>query len=107
MVTKILAEGQHNISEYEIDSHYLGTGLNCRLFDKRCEEYDNFVSVLRWPNLKKLQLSLFVDGQGSEHVEWSALRNGLLRKALAEATQLEHVSIATGWCQITRRNHQG
>ncbi|KAL6885424.1 hypothetical protein GGI43DRAFT_304672 [Trichoderma evansii] len=95
LVTRILADGQHNVSEYEIDGHYLGAGLNCRIFDNRCEEYDDFVSVLRLPNFKKLALSLFVDGQ--EFVEWSALRNGLLRKALAQATQLEHVSIATGW----------
>ncbi|PTB41297.1 uncharacterized protein TrAFT101_010085 [Trichoderma asperellum] len=95
LVTKILAEEQHNVSEYEIDGHYLGTGLNCRLFDRRCEEYDDFVSVLRLPNFKKLKLSLFVDGQ--DFVDWSAVCNGLLRKALAEATQLEHVSIAMGW----------
>lgn len=95
LVTKILAEGQHNISEYEIDGHHLGTGLNCQLFDHLYEKYENSESVLRLPNFKKLKLSLFVDGQAS--FEWSALRNGLLRKALAEATQLVHVSIATSW----------
>lgn len=93
LVTKILAEGRHNVLEYEIDGHHLGTGLNCRIFDHRCEEYEDFISILRLPGFKKLQLSLFVDGQ--EAMGWSALRTGLLRKALAEATQMEHVSIAT------------
>ncbi|KAM0515009.1 hypothetical protein ACHAPE_006331 [Trichoderma viride] len=93
LVTKILAEGRHTVSEYEIDGHRLGTGLNCRIFDNRCEEYEDFVSVLRLPSFKKLQLSLFIEGQ--ETMMWWALRNGLLRKALAEATQLEHASIAT------------
>ncbi|KAM0461758.1 hypothetical protein ACHAO4_000943 [Trichoderma viride] len=105
LVTKILAEGRHNVSEYEIDGHHLGAGLNCRIFDGRCEEYEDFVSVLRLPGFKKLKLSLFVDGQ--EGYEWSALRNGLLRKALAEATQLEHVSIATGWKFSGRREAPG
>ncbi|EHK45633.1 hypothetical protein TRIATDRAFT_40425 [Trichoderma atroviride IMI 206040] len=94
LVTKILAEGRHNVVEYEIDGHHLGTGLNCRIFDDRCNEYDAFVLVLCLPGFKKLQLSLFVDGQ--QRLGWPALRNGLLRNALAEATQLEHVSIATG-----------
>lgn len=94
LVTKILAEGRHNVLEYEIDGHHLGTGLNCRIFDNQCSEYEDFVSVLRLPGFKELRLSLFVDGQ--ERLGWPALRNGLLRKALAEATQLEHVSIATG-----------
>ncbi|KAM0473421.1 hypothetical protein ACHAPX_008168 [Trichoderma viride] len=93
LVTKILAEGRHNVLEYEIDGHHLGTGLNCRIFDNRCEEYEDFVSVLRLPSFKKLQLSLYVEGQ--ETMMWWALRNGLLRKALADATQLEHVCIAT------------
>ncbi|KAL7935647.1 hypothetical protein V8C35DRAFT_297866 [Trichoderma chlorosporum] len=97
LVTKILAEGQHNVSEYEIDGHHLGTGLNCRLFDEPCDEYDDFVSILSLPGLKKLRLSLFVDGQDSIDSEWWALRNGLLPEALAKATELEHVSIATGW----------
>ncbi|KAL7921523.1 hypothetical protein ACQKWADRAFT_327582 [Trichoderma austrokoningii] len=95
LVTKMLAEEKHNVSEYEIDGHHLGTGLNCRMFDERCEEYEDFASVLRLPGSKKLKMSLFVDGQ--DFYEWPALRNGLLRKALAEATRLEHVSIATGW----------
>ncbi|KAL7972749.1 hypothetical protein HDV63DRAFT_370012 [Trichoderma sp. SZMC 28014] len=87
LVTKILAEGRHNVLEYEIDGHHLGTGLNCRIFD------EDFVSVLRIAGFKTLRLSLFVDGQ--ERLGWPALRNGLLREALAEATQVEHVSIAT------------
>ncbi|PNP37987.1 hypothetical protein TGAMA5MH_10086 [Trichoderma gamsii] len=107
LVTKVLAEGRHNVLEYGIDGHYLGTGLNCRIFDDRCEEYEDFVSVLRLPGFKKLQFSLFVEGQ--EGMGWWALRNGLLRKALAEATQLEHVSIATNlnWFSMEREEAPG
>ncbi|KAK0758695.1 hypothetical protein N5P37_009094 [Trichoderma harzianum] len=97
LVTEILAQERqhHRVSELSIDAHYLHTGVNCRLFQQRCQEYLNFLSVLQQPNLKKLQLSLNVDGQ--ERSNWPAFRSGLLRNALAEASHLEHFSMETNW----------
>lgn len=100
MITKILAQEQqhHQVSEYAIDGHNLGTGLNCRIFEQPCQEYSDLVSVLQQPGFKKLSLSLFVDGiDNIFSLNWRPLNNGRLRDALAEATQLEHISLATGW----------
>ncbi|KAL7913590.1 hypothetical protein GGI35DRAFT_215659 [Trichoderma velutinum] len=97
LVTEILAQEQqhHRVSELLIDAHYLHTGVNCRLFQQRCQEYLNFLSVLQQSELKKLQLSLNVDGQ--QHLDWPAFRSNLLRNALAEASHLEHFSMETNW----------
>ncbi|KAL5094059.1 hypothetical protein Trisim1_008170 [Trichoderma cf. simile WF8] len=97
LVTEILAQERqhHRVSELFIDAHHLPTGVNCRLFEQRCQEYLNILSILQQPNLKKLQLSLNVDGQ--EGLRWVAFRSGLLRNALAEASHLEHFSMETNW----------
>ncbi|KAL6793483.1 hypothetical protein GGI42DRAFT_334448 [Trichoderma sp. SZMC 28013] len=97
LVTEILAQEQqhHRVSELLIDAHYLHTGVNCRLFQQQCREYLNFLSVLQQPNLKKLQLSLNVDGQ--QALDWPAFRSNLLRNALAEASHLEHFSMEINW----------
>ncbi|RFU75456.1 3-hydroxyacyl- dehydrogenase [Trichoderma arundinaceum] len=101
IVTRALAQEQqhHRVSEYLIDSHYLGTGLNPRLFEQSCEEYLDLLSVLRQPHLKKFHLSLYLNGRDASDPDWAALRNNLLRNALAEARGLEHFSIDTSWNQ--------
>lgn len=99
IVTKILAEEKqrHHVSEFFIDAHYLNTGLTCNLFKQECEEYHNFRTVLQQPNFKKLQLSLLVAEQERMDMRWPAFRTGLLRDAIAEASQLEHFSMETDW----------
>ncbi|KAM0511261.1 hypothetical protein ACHAPE_010071 [Trichoderma viride] len=102
MVTKILAEEKqhHHVSEFFIDAHYLNTGLICHFFEQKCEEYNNFRTVLQQPNFKKLQLSLLIAGQEKMDMSWPAFRTGLLRAAIAEASQLEHFSMETDWDMI-------
>ncbi|KAM0449778.1 hypothetical protein ACHAO4_007075 [Trichoderma viride] len=99
MVTKTLVEEKqhHHVSEFLIDAHYLHTGLSCHLFERECEEYDNFRTILQQPNFKKLQLSLLAAGQESINVRWPAFRNNLMRDAIAEASQLEYFSLETDW----------
>ncbi|KAL6898662.1 hypothetical protein GGI43DRAFT_82938 [Trichoderma evansii] len=99
MVAKILAQEKqhHRISEFMIDAHYIHTGLSCRLFEQRCQEYSNFRTILQQPNFKKLQLSLHVNGQELPDIDWAAFRNNLLRDALAGASQLEHFNMETNW----------
>lgn len=99
MVTKILTEEKqhHNVSEFLIDAHYLHTGLSCRIFEQKCEEYDNFRTVLQQPDFKKLQLSLLVAGHEKINMRWPAFRTNLLRDAIAEASQLEYFSMETDW----------
>ncbi|KAL7898956.1 hypothetical protein HDV63DRAFT_80858 [Trichoderma sp. SZMC 28014] len=99
MVTKILTEEMqhHNVSEFLVDAHCLHTGLSCRIFEQKCEEYDNFRAVLQKPGFKKLQLSLLVAGQENVNMRWPAFRTNLLRDAIAEASQLEYFSMETDW----------
>ncbi|KAL7921791.1 hypothetical protein ACQKWADRAFT_294473 [Trichoderma austrokoningii] len=91
-LTRVLAQERehHRISELKIDSHYLQSGLNSRLFEQPSQEYSDFVTCLTHPSLKKLHLSLYVDS------DWTAFRRDLLRNALAKNTQLEHFSLETG-----------
>ncbi|KAL6910198.1 hypothetical protein GGI43DRAFT_426975 [Trichoderma evansii] len=92
LVTRALAQerSHHRVSELHIDSHYLQTVLNCRIFEQSSQEYSDFVSCLQHPNLKKLHLSLMVE------FSWTAFRRDLLRDALAKTSELEHFSLETG-----------
>lgn len=94
IVTRALAEERqhHHVSEFLIDSRQLLTGLNCRLFEQQCEAYDDVVSILGHPGLRRFELSLHIDGQ--QRLGWSAFRSGLLRRALAKAEDLERFSLA-------------
>lgn len=92
LVTKILAQQQqhHRVSDFLIDSHYLHTGLNCRIFEEPSQEYSDLLSCFQLPGLKKLHLSLMVE------YNWTDFRQSLLRNALAKTSQLEHFSLETG-----------
>lgn len=95
IITRMLAQEDvhHNISEFVVNVHRLNTGLNCHIFDQPCEEYDNFVKLLQRPGFRYLQLSLLVGGL--EEQGWPSFRGGYLQRALAEAKDLEHVSLHT------------
>nr|WVH32662.1 F-box domain protein [Trichoderma asperellum] len=94
IVARALAQEHrhHHVSEFLIDSNQLLTGLNCRLFEQRCKAYNDIVSVLKHPGLRRFDLSLHIDGQ--QQLSWPAFRSGLLRRALAKAVDLEHFSFA-------------
>ncbi|KAH7140069.1 hypothetical protein B0J13DRAFT_609188 [Dactylonectria estremocensis] len=93
VITRILAQELHNISEFIVNVHCLNTGLNCHIFDQPNEEYNNFVKMLQRPGFRHLHLSLLVGGL--EDQDWSSYRNGYLQLALAEAKDLEHMSLHT------------
>ncbi|KAL6399660.1 F-box domain, cyclin-like [Ilyonectria robusta] len=98
VITRILAqEPHHNISEFVVNVHRLNTGLNCHIFDQPNEEHDNFVKILQRPGFRHLHLSLLVGGL--EDQGWSSYRNGYLQLALAEAKDLEHMSLHTNVCR--------
>jgi hypothetical protein len=92
LLTKVLAQERqhHRVSELRIDSHYLQSGLSHRLFEQPSQEYSDFVACLQHPSLKKLHLSFYVE------FHWTAFRCNLLRNALANNSQLEHISLETG-----------
>ncbi|KAL1852643.1 hypothetical protein Plec18167_007737 [Paecilomyces lecythidis] len=92
IITRALAQVEHNISELIIDVNQLPTELNCTIFNNPCEEYNNLVTILSKPGLRRLDLSLIVGGQ--EHFGWPAFRDGYIRRALSKAKDLEHFSLS-------------
>ncbi|KAJ9293582.1 hypothetical protein DTO271G3_7661 [Paecilomyces variotii] len=93
IITRALAQVEHNTSELIFDVNQLPTGLNCTIFNSPCEEYNNLVKILAKPGFRRLDLSLIVGGQ--EHFGWPAFRNGYIRRALSQAKDLEQFSLWT------------
>lgn len=81
------------MSELIVDVNQLPTGLNCRIFDQRCEGYDNLVALLSRPGFRTLDLAFIV--RGREKKGRPSLRSGLLRQALTKARDLQHFSFRT------------
>jgi hypothetical protein len=94
IVTRELADARqaHSVSELIINVNYLNTGLNCRLFEQPAsEDYENLVALLRRPGFSRLDLALLTEGQQDKG--WSAFRNTNLRRAIGNATDLQHISL--------------
>ena len=95
IIMRILADEQtqHSISELILNVHQINTGLNCYIFDKPCQEYNDLVTLISRPGFRRLDLSLLV-GEFSGG-NWPSLGRGYLRHALSQATGLEHFSLHT------------
>ncbi|KAM3427389.1 hypothetical protein MY4824_009475 [Beauveria thailandica] len=93
VVLRTLAQSEHSISEFVMAIHHRSTGMNCHIFDQPCQEYDDFVALVSKPGFRRLDLALCTGFQEAE--EWCSFRSGLLRDALAAATDLEHFSISS------------
>ncbi|OJJ96273.1 hypothetical protein ASPACDRAFT_47043 [Aspergillus aculeatus ATCC 16872] len=94
LVLRALAQhSDHRVAELILDVNQLDTGLNCTIFHQPCEEFENLMVLLQRPGFRRLDLPLIVRGQ--EYEEWPAFRNGNLRRALSEASSLEHLSLYT------------
>lgn len=93
VVLRTLVEccSDHNVTELIIGGAEILTGVNCRIFDQPCQEYDDLVTMLQRPGFRRLDLDLFM-GLNDLH-DWKSFRSGLLRKALSEAKGLRHISI--------------
>ncbi|ETS77093.1 hypothetical protein PFICI_10967 [Pestalotiopsis fici W106-1] len=94
IVLRELAKQEHNVVEFLIQPNGHKTGVNCRMFDQPCQEYDFFKALLGRPGFRHLELSVLAD---EEDDDWSALQNGRLYEALSEAMDLEHLDF---WFQI-------
>ncbi|KAL6787135.1 hypothetical protein J3E68DRAFT_445673 [Trichoderma sp. SZMC 28012] len=93
-VIRCLAERKAaGVKELVLDTHLLPTGVTCRFFDQPSLEYDHLVDLLQRPGFRRLDLALMVGQQ--EPGDWESLRNGRLRSALAEASELEHFHLNT------------
>ncbi|KAH6838550.1 hypothetical protein B0I37DRAFT_316717 [Chaetomium sp. MPI-CAGE-AT-0009] len=95
IVTRELAKTERRgVSELVIDVNHLLSGINCTILSEPCAEYDDLLKVIRRQGFRRLDLALTVGDQGYQE-EWSALRSGLLRRALSETPDLEHISLRT------------
>lgn len=94
VISNELVKTPNRVSEFIVDAHILQlTGLSCRIFDQRCEEYDNIVSLLQTPGFSRIDLTLLADGQWSREQEWSSFRSGLLKSALSASPDLRHFNL--------------
>ncbi|KAF5576264.1 hypothetical protein FPCIR_12693 [Fusarium pseudocircinatum] len=92
VVARALVEhDDHSITELSIGGHEIGSGLNCRIFDRRCVEYDDLVTLLKRPGFRYLSLDLFTGLL--EREDWESYKSGLLHDALAQAKDLEHMCL--------------
>ncbi|UKZ78871.1 hypothetical protein TrVFT333_006617 [Trichoderma virens FT-333] len=93
-VIRCLAEHKgSSVTELVLDTHLLPTGVTCHFFDQACLEYNHLISVLQKPGFSRLELALMAGKQ--EPGDWRSFRNGRLRRALAEASELEHFQLRT------------
>ncbi|KAL4886047.1 hypothetical protein BJY04DRAFT_213586 [Aspergillus karnatakaensis] len=94
IITRALTEyTEHHISELVIDVNSLESGLNCRVSEEPNAEYHDFTTILKRPGFRRLDLALLVGGQ--EHTGWRCFHSKLLFRALANALDLEHMSLTT------------
>lgn len=88
-----------NVTEIIFDANQLLTGLNAHVFDEECTEQRDLATALRRPNFRRLDLALAIGGL--EIFGWRAFRSGCLRRTLAAAPALEHVSLKTDSKQLS------
>ena len=97
LATRALAkqarQQKQGVAELVVDVNQTLTGLNAHIFDEECAEQRDLVAVLCRPNFQRLDLALAVGGL--EHYGWRAFRSGCLRRTLAAAPALTHVSLVT------------
>ncbi|VTT70899.1 unnamed protein product, partial [Fusarium fujikuroi] len=92
IVTKVLAEEKHNVTELMLDAYQLNTGINHFALNRGTEEYDNFCDIVRRPGFQKLH-SLLVGFYLAEKYE--IYDKGYLHDALCGATDMRHFSFHT------------
>ncbi|KAL4731191.1 hypothetical protein ACLX1H_000152 [Fusarium chlamydosporum] len=85
----------HNVTEFRVGGNEVLTGINCRLFDQRSQEYDDLVTLLQRPGFRRVDLDLFTGFIENHNISWVSFRSGLLREALAQAKNLRHVTLRT------------
>ncbi|KAH7194751.1 hypothetical protein DER44DRAFT_903352 [Fusarium oxysporum] len=92
LVSRALIECENQVTELRIKGHEIKSGLNCRIFDQPCTEYEDICTLLRRPGFRYLDLDLFTGL--IEHDDWATYKTGLLRDALAQAKDLQHLCVS-------------
>ncbi|CAJ2502930.1 Uu.00g103240.m01.CDS01 [Anthostomella pinea] len=81
----------HGITELILDVNHLFTSLNFHIFEEPNTEYNNLVTILRRLGFSRFDLALLSEGQQDEG--WSSFRSGYLKRALSEASDIQHFSL--------------
>ncbi|KAK2124118.1 hypothetical protein NOF04DRAFT_1373474 [Fusarium oxysporum II5] len=92
LVSRALIECENQVTELRIKGHEIKSGLSCRIFDQPCTEYEDICTLLRRPGFQYLDLDLFTGL--IEHDDWATYKTGLLRDALAQAKDLQHLCVS-------------
>ncbi|KAF5722738.1 hypothetical protein FMUND_2615 [Fusarium mundagurra] len=100
IVTKVLAEERHNVTELMLDAHQFNTGINHLALNRGTEEYNNFCDIIKRPGFQKLRLSLLVGFYLGE--DYEIYDKGYLHDALYEATDIRHFSFHTDFATNRR-----
>ncbi|KAJ5135335.1 uncharacterized protein N7515_004613 [Penicillium bovifimosum] len=103
---RVLANEPNSVSELVMTSNGILTGINCRIFDEPCEEYDHFATVLKKPGFRRLDIALLAGGLYDEDLEacWRSLLGGRLRRALGEAKDMEEFRLHTPFDEFLNDN---
>jgi hypothetical protein len=59
---RVLAQHEHDVAELNFDINSLFTGVNSRIFDQPCEEYNHLVAIMKRPGHLDLPLLVGVSG---------------------------------------------
>jgi hypothetical protein len=82
---------KHNFSELSFDSKQLHTGINFRIFDQPCEEYNHFAAIMKRPGFRRLHLSLLTGSSGY----WAGFQSGYFHQAVSLARELTDIYLST------------
>lgn len=79
---RVLAQDKkHNVSELSFDAKQLFTGINYKIFNQPCEEYNHFVAIMERPGFRRLHLSLLTGLSGI--ADWPGFRSGYFSQAVS------------------------
>ncbi|KAH7196949.1 uncharacterized protein B0J16DRAFT_9499 [Fusarium flagelliforme] len=87
-------------TELVIDTNQLRTGISSRIFEEaKSSEKTDLITILSQPGFTRLDLSLYC---GNQHeYDWCSFGSGRLRNLLANATDIQHISLFTNMAMRT------
>lgn len=80
-----------------MDARTTRSGIDCAIFSDPCQELRDFETLLQCDGFHRLDIALAVSWRNEiwyEDMDEKALKSGNLRRALAHASQMEHISLS-------------
>ncbi|KAJ5582116.1 hypothetical protein N7535_000736 [Penicillium sp. DV-2018c] len=101
---RVLANEPNSVSELVMTSeasvyNFTYQGIHCAIFDEDSDEYNDFVTMLKKPGFRRLDLTLHIGGEDEKDFKASyrSLLNGRLRQVLGEAKNIEEFTLNTAY----------